>query len=49
MIFMGGGGKIIFVLDFLSSRAEPGFFVWYGPGFFSARIMRIKQTKKFII
>ena len=47
----GGGGKITLVLDFFLRALEPGYlcFVWYGPGFLSARIMHIIKTKMFII
>ena len=49
--FYGGGGKITLVLDFFLRAPESGFlfFVWYGLGFFSARIMCINNQKRLSI
>ena len=42
-----GGEKITLVLDIFSSRAGAWLLIlaWYGPGFFSARIMCKNKTK----
>ena len=42
------GGKIAFVLDIFSWHAGAWLFIflWYGPCFFPAKVMRIKSKAK---
>ena len=51
--YEGGGGEVYFDPGFFFRMPEPVFlffvFAWYGPGFFSVRIMRIKQTQRALI
>ena len=46
----GGAGRLLWSWNVFSSRAGAWLFVFarYGPVFFSARIMHIKQTKSLL-